>query len=233
MDTFTGCDLNEINKRVVDKESGGKPSMAITLTSTNVMANNENQIRLAKIQAEEFLSVAVIEGIFEPDYFPTSSELHLKVGSQVMFVKNDLGKRWVNGTIGIITKIQDPTIEVKDKDGNIFQVKREHWDRIKYTYNMDTRSIDEDIIGTFEQFPLKLAWSTTIHKSQGQTFDRAIVDLGSRAFCGGQTYVALSRVTSLDGLCLKRMLTMADIFVEDEIRQFAETCGLIPAVSES
>jgi len=233
MDTFTGSDLKEINKRVIKTTLGEKGSMAITLTSMNEMANNENQVRLAKIQSEEFLIEAVIEGTFEPEYFPTSSELHLKVGAQVMFVKNDIGKRWVNGTIGIVTDIQNPTIEVQDKDGNIFQVKRDHWNRIKYTYNLDTRRIDEEVIGTFEQFPLKLAWATTIHKSQGQTFDRIAVDLGSGAFCGGQTYVALSRVTTLDGLCLKKTVTMADIFVEDEIRQFAESCGLIPAVCES
>ena len=111
--------------------------------------------------------------------------------------------------------------------------KREKWERIKYSYNLDKRRIDAEVVGTFEQFPLKLAWATTIHKSQGQTFDRATVDLGSGAFCGGQTYVALSRVTSLDGLFLKHKLTMADIFIEDEITKFAESWSLISAISES
>jgi len=102
------------------------------------------------------------------------------------------------------------------------------WERIKYRFNRDTGRIDAEVIGTFEQFPLKLAWAATIYKSQGQTFDNVVVDLGSGAFCGGQSYVALSRVTSLEGLFLKREITMADIFVEDEIVQFAQSYGAKP-----
>ncbi|MEI6435532.1 MAG: AAA family ATPase [Bacteroidota bacterium] len=220
-DDFSQSDLDLINECVMPVKKPSQQDFAITLTTTNEMANGVNYSQLESLKTEEFKFTAIIEGDFSPEYFPTHQELFIKVGAQVMFVKNDMNKRWVNGTIGQTTNILEPKIEVKLQDGNVFQVKRERWERIKYTYNLDKKSIDAKVIGTFQQFPVKLAWAATIHKSQGQTFDNIIVDMGSGAFCGGQSYVALSRVRSLSGLFLKRPIDMADIFVDDEVREFA------------
>jgi hypothetical protein len=227
-DSFTQSDLDQINRCVMSVKKPGKQNFTIALTTTNEMANNINYSLLQVLNTDEYLFTATIEGDFHRDYYPTLSELSLKIGAQVMFMKNDIDKRWVNGTIGQITNILETMIEVILHDGSIFQVKRERWERIKYRFNLDTRRIDAEVIGIFEQFPLKLAWAATIHKSQGQTFDNVVVDLGSGAFCGGQSYVALSRVTSLDGLFLKRKITMSDIFVEDEIQKFAQSYGAKP-----
>jgi ATP-dependent exoDNAse (exonuclease V) alpha subunit len=141
-----------------------------------------------------------------------------------MFLRNDVGMqgeppRWVNGSIGTVTRILGGTVRV-DIDGEEFDVEPAVWERLRYAYNPGTKTLSREVVAEFTQFPLRLAWAVTIHKSQGKTYDRAIVDLGSGAFAPGQTYVALSRLTSLDGLYLSRPLRPRDIQVDEDVRRF-------------
>jgi ATP-dependent DNA helicase PIF1 len=146
------------------------------------------------------------------------------VGAQVMFLRNDNpldgGPRWVNGSIGTVTRV-DSTVYV-DIDGTTHEVEPTVWEKYKYTYNAATKKLSKDVVAEFTQFPLRLAWAVTIHKSQGATYERAIVDLGTRVFSPGQTYVALSRLTSLNGLYLTRPLRPSDIIVDENVLRFME-----------
>ena len=151
-------------------------------------------------------------------------ELEIKPGAQVIFVKNDKEKRWVNGTIGIVIGIdeEEGIIGVCDEDGNEYDVGVEIWENMRYTYDEKEQKIVEELLGTFQQYPLRLAWAITVHKSQGLTFRQVKIDFsGGGAFAGGQTYVALSRCTSLKGITLEEPIRRSDIFVRNEVVQFA------------
>ena len=147
-----------------------------------------------------------------------------------MFLRNDAGGegRWVNGTIGEVVRISDNvTVEI---DGERHEVAPATWERYKYSYSPVTKQLTKDVVAEFTQFPLRLAWAVTIHKSQGKSYDRAIVDLGQRSFAPGQTYVALSRLTALDGLYLSRPLRPSDIIVDDNVRRFMQGAKPIPGI---
>ena len=154
---------------------------------------------------------------------PTPLELELKKGAQVIFIKNDTERRWVNGTVGLISDIADERIFVVLETGEEYEVERDVWENIRYTYNEKEKRIEEKVLGTFIQFPLRLAWAITVHKSQGLTFNRVIVDFTGGAFAGGQTYVALSRCVSLEGIVLKKEITPRDIFINPEIVKFSQS----------
>jgi tetratricopeptide (TPR) repeat protein len=151
----------------------------------------------------------------------------------VIFIKNDTDKRWVNGTIGQVSEVTDTEIKIKLKDGSIHSVEERVWENIKYQYNKEKKKIEQEIVGTFKQYPLKLAWAITIHKSQGLTFDRVVVDFGNGTFASGQAYVALSRATSFEGLFLKQKMNTTDIYIDDEIKDFAKTFNDQEKISES
>jgi ATP-dependent exoDNAse (exonuclease V) alpha subunit len=171
-----------------------------------------------------------VNGEFGGRAFPADERLELKVGAQVMFLRNDTGAdgRWVNGTIGEVVKIADTvTVEV---DGEDFEVTPSTWERYRYSYSAATKTLSKDVVAEFVQFPLRLAWAVTIHKSQGKSYDRAIVDLGPRSFAPGQTYVALSRITALDGLYLTRPLRPSDIIVDEAVTRFMSRATAIPGI---
>ncbi|MFT2817463.1 ATP-dependent DNA helicase [Leifsonia sp. A12D58] len=195
---------------------------AITLATRNDAVNRINASALKKLSGRALTAKADVTGDFGGRTFPADETLELKVGAQVMFLRNDSpadgGVRWVNGSIGTVTKI-DSTVYV-DIDGETHEVEPAIWEKYKYTYNPTTKKLSRNVVAEFTQFPLRLAWAVTIHKSQGATYERAVVDLGARAFSPGQTYVALSRLTSLEGLYLTRPLRPSDIMVDENVQRF-------------
>ena len=194
----------------------------ITLTTHNNKAFTLNQSGLQNIIAAATVNKASVTGEFSDKAYPAEVELQLKVGAQVMFIKNDKEKvkRFFNGKIGIISKMDTDTIFIQCKDEpEPIAVMREKWENIRYTLNQTTQKIEEEVVGSFTQFPLRLAWAITIHKSQGLTFEKAVIDAGS-AFAPGQVYVALSRCTSLEGLVLQSHITGNSLFTDERILAF-------------
>lgn len=218
MNTMTEEDLELINSRVAAQSQSDQDGV-LTLTSTNAIADKMNNARLAQLTSRLFEYEADISGDFEETIFPTQPLLRLKVGAQVMFLRNDSLKRWVNGTIGKVSYLSSNCIKVAIGETE-HEVQLGSWEKIKYRYEEESKKIETEIMGTFKQFPLKLAWAITIHKSQGQTFDRVMIDLGHGAFAHGQAYVALSRCRTLEGITLKRVLTARDIIFDEQVLGF-------------
>jgi tetratricopeptide (TPR) repeat protein len=223
----TPKDLSIINEKVLFHTGLEIKDFAITLTVINDDANLVNSRTLDALKSEPFYYNADISKIFEENKFPTDARLTLKKGAQVIFVKNDREKRWVNGTIGQVYNLTEKSIKVKLKDGSIHLVDKELWNNVRLSYNKEKKRIEQEITGTFKQYPLKLAWAISIHKSQGLTFDHVIIDFGEGAFASGQAYVALSRVKTLKGLFLKKKLKPSDIFISSEIKYFAIKIGIM------
>ncbi len=212
-------------------ETGARPAPtdgAITLATTNSTVTRINATALARLPGRSLTARAEVTGEFGGRAFPADEALDLKVGAQVMFLRNDPDQRWVNGSIGVVTKINSVVwVEV---EGERHQVQPAVWEKYKYSYSATTKALKKDIIGEFTQFPLRLAWAVTIHKSQGKTYERAIVDLGERSFAPGQTYVALSRIASLDGLYLTRPLRPSDIIVDENVTRFMARSVAVPGI---
>ncbi len=214
--------LDELNKRYIpdfDPDSGGG---YITLTTHNYQARAINDSKLEKLPGKTHSFTAVVKDDFPELSYPNATELVLKTGAQVMFIKNDLSgdRLFFNGKIGKVISFDDDIIVVRcpGDDFNI-RVEKAEWQNMKYTLNEETRDIDETVIGTFTQYPLKLAWAITIHKSQGLTFDRAVID-ASAAFAHGQVYVALSRCRSLDGLVLSTRIGRRSLINNPVVSEF-------------
>ncbi len=219
-ETAGKAELVTLNNRVCEPQDDDRA--IITLTSTNKVAKNINETMLAKMQEPEYIFEGSVEGDFVVEKFSTTERiLRLRVGAQVMFTRNDTGKRWVNGTLGKVEAINDNTITVKLNNGESHIVDRVTWEKVRYTYNKETKTVNKSIVGTFTQFPLKLAWAITIHKSQGLTFDNVRIDLSGGVFAAGQTYVALSRARSLDGLYLQKPVLAKHISTHKDILNLA------------
>jgi ATP-dependent exoDNAse (exonuclease V) alpha subunit len=226
LDAFRTGDVNNQQMATVNTRYHGKIDPlgvdgGIVLTTTNAVAGEINRDRLRRLPDPERTYLGVVTGKYPEKAFPTDIELQLRVGAQVMFVKNDINRRWVNGTLGVVTGAEENSVQVRiSSGGGSVQVGRETWETLKHRYNRDHRRIETEVVGAFTQIPLKLAWAVTIHKSQGLTFDRLVVDLGKGAFAYGQTYVALSRCRSLDGIVLTRPIRQADVKVSPRVTQF-------------
>ena len=193
----------------------------ITLATHNKIVDTTNLTKLAELKTELKLFEAVINGLFPYNIMPTDKVLQLKEGAQIMFIKNDRSKRYFNGKIAKLSKIENDRIIVEFSEGNEITVEKQIWENVKYTWNDNEKKIEEEVIGTFSQFPLKLAWAITVHKSQGLTFERVIADL-SAAFTSGQVYVALSRCTSFSGLVLKTKIEQHSIKTDPQVLLFAQ-----------
>jgi len=202
-------DITEENFRLLNSrlQRNFKPNdndEYITLTTHNFQSDEINRKKLNNLPSPTNIYHAEIIGEFPVNIFPADNELQLKIGAQVMFLKNDTeGKKYFNGKIGLITKLDGDTIKVKCKDElDEIDVKKSEWKNIRYIIDAETRELTEEVLGSFIQYPLRLAWAITIHKSQGLTFEKAVID-AEKAFAIGQVYVALSRCTSLEGLVLR------------------------------
>ena len=207
-------DLLSFNKRTVDRD-WTVPEEVLTLSTNNSKVNSINASNLKNIDSKEFVYNADIEGKYTGA--PVDTELKIKVGAQVMLVKN--GENWVNGTLAIIDSLSKDEIHIKIKD-EVYKLEKEKWE--KFEYKISNNKIIPSVSATFIQYPLKLAWAATIHKCQGQTFDKVMIDMDYGAFAHGQTYVALSRVVSLDGLFLRKPLQTEDFIFNPIIKEFLE-----------
>lgn len=210
------AELSVLNRKVSDSVLD-KP-MAVYLTTTNKKAAQINHMYLSRIREENAVFVAETENIDEGSgALPAEHDLVLKKGAQVMMVNNDSKSRWVNGSIGVVKDIRNDmysdkiVVHVQFQNGRTEQVEPYKWELFKYKWDESLQQIETESAGFFKQFPLKLSWAVTIHKSQGKTFDNIIIDMENGSFAPGQLYVALSRCTSFDGICLSRPLTKRDI----------------------
>ncbi len=220
---LTQPDLTALNTRFTEAPS--RSQLDITLCTRRDDVDHINARELERIDGDMLTFHGTIDGDFPATSLPTLLNLELKVGAQVIFVKNDQEHRWVNGTLGTITGISEQpfALIVVTDAGDEVMVEHAQWENIRYSYNEEEKKIEEEQLGVFRQFPVRLAWAITIHKSQGLTFDHCTIDLGTGTFAGGQAYVALSRCRSLEGLTLRRPLNRSDVFVRPEICQFAAT----------
>lgn len=217
------ADLEKLNKRLISNNELESKEFIITLSTNNHIANNVNKEKLTEINKQEYSYDAKITGVFESNRFPTDVELKLKVGAQIIFIKNDADKRWFNGTIGKVKNLSKNNISVLLENGELHTVRQEVWENTTYKLNKKLNKIESLVTGDFKQYPLKLAWAITIHKSQGLTFDKVIIDFGRGVFAYGQAYVALSRVRTINGLYLRRMMVKSDIKVSEVVKEFSKS----------
>ena len=222
----TQTDLSILNQRVGNTSQQNHDGLAITLSTRRDSVDYINQQHLQQLPGEPTVFYGIIEGEFPENNLPTPMKLEIKTGAQVLFVKNDREKRWVNGTLGTVIGMGDESdglIYVRTEQGEDVDVEQDIWSNVRYTYNEKEQKIEEEVIGTFRQFPIRLAWAITIHKSQGLTFNQVNIDLSGGVFAGGQTYVALSRCRSLEGINLEAPIKKENIFISREITSFAKT----------
>lgn len=223
--SVTDAHLSLLNTRFDDGLIVSPFGLTIQLTTTNAKADEINAEQLAKVDGKIFSSSGSFSGKFEEKQAPTDVQLQLKTGAQIMFVNNDREGRWVNGSIGRVVKIKKDRdgkdiINVQLNEGELVEVSPFTWELFKYGFDEARKEIVTETVGTFTQYPLMLAWAVTIHKAQGKTFDRVVVDIGRGTFAHGQLYVAISRCRTLKGLHLKQNIERKHIFVDGRIADF-------------
>jgi len=225
--SVTDKELEMLNQRYDPDFSSAPEDFYIWLTSINEAAEKINMEHLSALDSELMTYQGRMSGDFKPESLPTQTDLSVKVGAQVMLLNNDSYGRWVNGSIGRIEDIEHANrgdngdvLIVELTDGDVVDVTPYTWEIFHYSFNKEKKRIESEVVGSFTQYPLKLAWAVTIHKSQGKTFDRAVIDIGRGTFATGQVYVALSRCTKLDGIVLKKPIQKKHIFMDWRVVKF-------------
>ncbi len=202
--------------------------LSVYLTTTNAKAAQVNDEKLSSLNKEELVFLGKRTGKFDEKYLPTDEELRIKVGAQVMMLNNDTQGRWINGSVGSVIAHEDNeernVLVVKLHNGGLVDVSPYRWDIYRFFHDEKSRQIESESMGSFTQFPLKLAWAVTIHKSQGKTFDEVVIDLGRGTFSPGQLYVALSRARTLEGITLTKPVTMKDVWCDEQVKTFLAAC---------
>lgn len=237
--TFTDEQIDELNKRC----GVSIPEGTLTLAATNNLVARINQQQLDRLEGKVYEFKALITGTMDRNTFPTEEFLQLKVGAQVVLLQNDKNKRWVNGSIATIASLQkrDDKKEELEKitvlvNGIEYDLDKADWEEIRYEYDPSEGKVKEEVVSSFTQYPIRLAWAMTIHKSQGQTYESVALDLTTSTFAPGQMYVALSRCTSLEGLYLKMPVKGRDIITDQKVKEFMSRCETIvieqPAIQE-
>ena len=216
-------DIVRLNTRLMPEFEPAANSFYISLTTTNDLAATHNTLRLAELRGKSYLFDGQITGIFGKEYLPTATVLQVKTGAQIMMLNNDAEGRWVNGSMGKVTAVKkdmdgNTVIKVMLSEGEAVEVSPYTWEI--YQFYVEDGKLQSDVAGTFTQYPLMLAWAVTIHKSQGKTFDRVIIDIGRGAFAHGQIYVALSRCTSFEGMVLKKPINKNNILMDYRVVKF-------------
>ncbi|HUF10486.1 MAG TPA: DEAD/DEAH box helicase [Rhodothermales bacterium] len=224
--TVSRADMDRLNQRFLPQFQPPEDQAWITLTATNRVADAINRREIGRLKTKQYLFEGETTGRFarlNEHNLPAPPGLALKEGAQVMFLRNDPFGRWVNGTMGRVKRLKDDIIEVEvgGPGGQVEKVERGSWEMYEYVFDARNNRLEAEVAGTYEQYPLRPAYAITIHKSQGKTFERVIVDLGGGAFAHGQTYVALSRLVRLDGLVLRRPLSQRDLILDPEVADFA------------
>jgi ATP-dependent exoDNAse (exonuclease V) alpha subunit len=220
--TATPQHLKALNQRYLPHFRPGQKDLYIYLTTTNAMADTINRARLKELSGDAFVYEGTVTGDFESKTLPTQQALELKAGAQVMLLNNEPGGRWRNGTIGKILSFTDDgkIVMVELADGGTVEVAPFTWEMFRFYYNEDTAALESRPVGSFTQYPLRLAWAVTIHKSQGKTFTNVIIDVGNGTFAHGQIYVALSRCTTFEGIVLKRPILLRHILLDENVTAF-------------
>lgn len=223
--TVTGDDIAELNKRCVPDFKEKPDDFFIYLTTTNQLAEMMNSVKLAELKEDECQFHGDVEGDFEARSLPTSPVLTIKKGSQVMLLNNDTFGRWINGSIGRVKEIEEvedgpDILWVELSDGEVVDVTPFKWEMYEFSYDKKTSTILSESVGSFTQYPVRLAWAVTIHKSQGMTFDRVVIDIGRGTFSHGQLYVGLSRCTSIDGLILRQPVDKKHVLLDRRVVDF-------------
>ena len=228
--TITSEELDVINKQFNPKFKPTAKNLTLYLTPTNKAAQEINDKQLAKLKKETISYEGQIKDDFELKSLPTEKNLNLKIGAQVMLLNNDQHKRWVNGSLGKIVSIDegdfgDDVISIKLNTGKTVSVEPHTWENSQLLHNVAKKKIEREVVGSFKQYPLKLAWAVTIHKSQGKTFDNVIIDIGNGTFAHGQMYVALTRCRTLKGITLLTKIAKKHILVDYKVSNFFKACS--------
>ncbi len=229
----TAEDIDELNKHYISESERDNLGEIITLTTHNYRADSINKDALAALNTKSKTFPASLEGDFPESMYPVGSDIELKENAQVMFIKNDSAEgAYFNGKLATVTTIDSDGIVVRMADStDTYRLKKERWENRKYTIDATTKELEEEIVGSFNQYPIKLAWAITVHKSQGLTFEKAIVDVG-KAFAPGQVYVALSRLRSLDGLYLGTRIDPNSISSDANVTRFGQQAETQPPLTE-
>ncbi len=225
VNTITPVQLERLNERYLPDFVPGEQEFYISLTTTNDLADTINQSKLDQLKTESYYFQGEIEGNFDEKYLPAPVRLEVKSGAQVMLLNNDPADRWRNGTMGKIAAVDHDThsedvLIVELSPGESVEVRPFTWEMFRFAYNKETKKVESEKIGSFKQLPIRLAWAVTIHKSQGKTFAKIVIDLGRGTFSFGQLYVALSRCTTLNGIILKKPVEKKHIWMDPRVSQF-------------